>query len=773
MSKPDREFGHERDRDRHENHDEDVADGVLRDVHDVLARNGGEHVEVQPHGRRQHADRERNAHDDPELRHVVAEALRKRHENRHRDEKNRRPLHEAPHDDEDRDDEKDHGRHGREVRGDEADRLLRDARVEKHELEEPGRCDHEHHLRRLLDRLPEDARKVLHVQRLRDAKPEEHDVERRHGRGFRRREEPREDPADHDDGGQKGPERFLEGRPPHRIGFRGRFRVVVFVTDVRRPRHESEPQQEPRERPRFKKRIDARGGQPRVENQRDARRDDRPERTARRNRGAGEGPAVARARHFGNGDQTDPRRTRRGRPRHGGHHDACRNGGVREPAPAVAEAHAPKPKETLRDPAYRHEVPHQEEERNRHQRDARDLREHALRHEEEPRRVTARKEIRGNGRKAHRDGRGHPQEKENHHGRENEKHGHGKHAAAKDVCPTRPFGVRVNELLNFINGVEEFVHGFLTGKLAHFLIGWLHLRDKRLAVRDRDVHAFLLEFLDGGGFAVRDLVARQVLRLHSFFLQDLLHLGRQPVEEGLVGEEHLTVEVVVRERQLILGFVERVGEDREDGIFFTCNDTLLQRRVELRISDALRVGADRVKRGEQPRRRRNANLDPLEVVGRVDDNTLRRRLTEAVVEHRKAHGVVVFELLVHPAHHEPVDHLMRLIVVGEEERRRHGVQFLRVHGHVAERHDREVERAQRHLLRERRLVAELTRRVDLHHVFAFRAVLHVLSELQGRLMVHVRDVCRVGEADGCLSPSSAREGDREGCNNRRQKKLFR
>lgn len=183
---------------------------------------------------------------------------------------------------------------------------------------------------------------------------------------------------------------------------------------------------------------------------------------------------------------------------------------------------------------------------------------------------------------------------------------------------------------------------------------------------------------------MRDLVARQVLRLHGFFLQDLLHLGGQPVEEGLVGEEHLAVEVVVRERQLVLRFVERVGEDREDGVFFTGHDALLQRRVELRVGDALRVGADRVERGEQPRRRRNADLDALEVVGRVDDHALRRRLTEAVVEHRKAYGVVAFELLVHPTHHEPVDHLMRLIVIGEEERSRHRVELLCIHGHVAE-----------------------------------------------------------------------------------------
>ena len=325
----------------------------------------------------------------------------------------------------------------------------------------------------------------------------------------------------------------------------------------------------------------------------------------------------------------------------------------------------------------------------------------------------------------------------------------------------------MNELLDFINSSEEFVHGFLTGKLADFLIGGLHLRNERLAVRDRDVHALLFELLDGGGFAVRDLVARQVLRLHGFFLQNLLHFGRQSLEERFVREEHLAVEVVVRERQLILRFVERVGKDREDGVFFTRHDTLLQRRVELRIGDALRVGADRIERCQEARRRRNADLDALQVLGRVDDDALRRRLTEAVVEHRKPHGVVVFELLVHPPHHKPVDHLVRLVVIGEEERRRHGVQLLRVHSHVPERHDRKVERAQRHLLRERRLVAELARRVDLHHIFALRAVLDVLSELQSSFMVNVRDVRRVGEADGGRRPGAAREGEREDSNCRR------
>lgn len=108
-----------------------------------------------------------------------------------------------------------------------------------------------------------------------------------------------------------------------------------------------------------------------------------------------------------------------------------------------------------------------------------------------------------------------------------------------------------------------------------------------------------------------DALAREVLRLDGLFLQDGLKFGREPVEEHLVGEQNLAVEIVIRERELILGFKERVGENREDRVFLGRDDTLLQGRVELGVGDALRVGADRVEGGEKPVEGGTRILTPL------------------------------------------------------------------------------------------------------------------------------------------------------------------
>lgn len=244
-----------------------------------------------------------------------------------------------------------------------------------------------------------------------------------------------------------------------------------------------------------------------------------------------------------------------------------------------------------------------------------------------------------------------------------------------------------------------------------------------------------------------DALAREVLRLDGLFLQDGLKFGREPVEEHLVGEQNLAVEIVIRERELILGFKERVGENREDRVFLGRDDTLLQGRVELGVGDALRVGADRVEGGEKPRGGRHADLDALEVFGLVDDDVLRRRLAEAVVEHRQTHAVVFGEALVHPVHDEAVDHAVGVVVVFKEEGRRHGVQLLRVHRHVAERDDGHVKGAERHLFRKRRLVAQFARGIDLDLHFVARAFGDVLRKELRRLVVGVRNRGRVGQAD--------------------------
>ena len=70
-----------------------------------------------------------------------------------------------------------------------------------------------------------------------------------------------------------------------------------------------------------------------------------------------------------------------------------------ERPPIDARAHAPKAEKAFRNSAHRHEIPHEKKERNGHERDARNLGEHALRHEKKPRDVAARKKKRRDGAK--------------------------------------------------------------------------------------------------------------------------------------------------------------------------------------------------------------------------------------------------------------------------------------------------------------------------------------------------------------------------------------
>ena len=145
----------------------------------------------------------------------------------------------------------------------------------------------------------------------------------------------------------------------------------------------------------------------------------------RRDRRAAERAPVARLCHFVDGDHADARRAGGRRAAHGGHDDAGDDGGVGESAPAVAEADASEAEERLAHAAHGHQVPHEKEERNRHERDPRDLREHTLRHEEEARGVAAREEEGRDRGEPHGHGRADAEKHQQEHRPENDEHQHG------------------------------------------------------------------------------------------------------------------------------------------------------------------------------------------------------------------------------------------------------------------------------------------------------------------------------------------------------------
>ena len=201
--------------------------------------------------------------------------------------------------------------------------------------------------------------------------------------------------------------------------------VVSARGDPGGPAHEHDAEQEARHGARRKERVDARLREARVEDERDRGRDDGAEGAARRDRRAAERTPVARLRHFVDGDHADARRAGGRRAAHGGHDDAGDDGGVGESAPAVAEADASEAEERLAHAAHGHQVPHEKEERNRHERDPRDLREHALRHEEEARGVAAREEEGRDRGEPHGHGRADAEKHQQEHRPENDEHQHG------------------------------------------------------------------------------------------------------------------------------------------------------------------------------------------------------------------------------------------------------------------------------------------------------------------------------------------------------------
>ncbi len=276
---------------------------------------------------------------------------------------------------------REHGRRSRKGGRHEGDRLLRNAGVEEYVLEEARGGNDEHHLGGLLDRVPEDGGKVAHPERSVNEEAEEHHVEGRDGGRFGRREDAAEHAAHHDDGGHEREEGLPEGLKALAPGRWLGLGVVSARGDPGGPAHEHDAEQEARHGARRKERVDARLREARVEDERDRGRDDGAEGAARRDRRAAERAPVARLRHFVDGDHADARRAGGRRAAHGGHDDAGDDGSVGESAPAVAEADASKPKSDLLTPPTVIRFPHEKEERNRHERDPRDLREHALRHE--------------------------------------------------------------------------------------------------------------------------------------------------------------------------------------------------------------------------------------------------------------------------------------------------------------------------------------------------------------------------------------------------------
>ena len=187
---------------------------------------------------------------------------------------------------------------------------------------------------------------------------------------------------------------------------------------------------------------------------------------------------------------------------------------------------------------------------------------------------------------------------------------------------------------------------------------------------------------------------------------------------------------MVRHRQVLLNFLELRRVDLRERILFAVHHAGLQRDEDFGESHRRRARAVCLEHLHAPFTLRNAKLDALQILGRLDRVGVVRDLPEPVVPDGDD---LVAGLLGLRSKHRPDDLLLdplHVLAVADEirhleqaERRDHGRHDRRGHG--------EVERPQLHLLHHLRVVAELARTVELDDDLPAKLLLDAFGELLG------------------------------------------
>ena len=243
--------------------------------------------------------------------------------------------------------------------------------------------------------------------------------------------------------------------------------------------------------------------------------------------------------------------------------------------------------------------------------------------------------------------------------------------------------------------------------------------------------------------------------------ESLALVGRQLVEERLVDHEDVGDEAMVAQRQMLLDLEEAHVGDGRDRVLLAVDDLLLQGAVELAEVDHRRHGAERLELLLDHRRRHRADLGAL-VVGRLADGEVAGELLEAQLPEHDALDVDLLQRLQDRLAGGPVDHAVRDLAAGEQERQIENLHAGCQRRDPGGRKDGDLEGACLHLLDHLRAAAELARREHLHLELAARALLDQLLPLQRGLMVRAGLGLVMADLDGGLGEGSGRRSRSEG-----------
>ena len=326
-----------------------------------------------------HPDLHVDGHDHAKVDRVDAEPLRDRQEQRRQDQHDGARLHELP-----RREQRDihgHEEHPRRevLRGHPLrDRLRNLLRREQVGEQHCVRHDVEQHRARV-------RRRQQHPEGVADAQVaiDEHRRDERidgtHGRRLGRREDAAVDPAHHDRDEQEPPEGFAEARPDLAGRRAGQRRKAPPLRRDERHAHQHQRQQDPRDHARDEQLPRTRARADGVDDHHDRRRDQDPERPGRRDHADGEALRIASLHHRRQHDRADRRDGRGARPGDRREERARQDRRHRESAGHPADERRREPDDPGGDATFRQERPREDEERDRHDREALEPREQALR----------------------------------------------------------------------------------------------------------------------------------------------------------------------------------------------------------------------------------------------------------------------------------------------------------------------------------------------------------------------------------------------------------
>src|SRR3974390_803052 len=208
-----------------------------------------------------------------------------------------------------------------------------------------------------------------------------------------------------------------------------------------------------------------------------------------------------------------------------------------------------------------------------------------------------------------------------------------------------------------------------------------------------------LDLLDLVGFLFGDQHSHEIAGGCAFLAENCLLAGVELFPGGDTDRvDHIVVDVP-RQREMFLHFVKLAEIDYRNRIFLAIDDLLRQRQIELGKGDRLYRRADRFQRRLNLQLGWRAQLESLDVVGRVYRTYGIGYVAEAVLPIVQQNEALPFRERRQPIHARTVEHAVHVLRTVPDERQHDGGRGLFRFGGVFLLREAHVDGSELYLLR--------------------------------------------------------------------------